>query len=53
MKQKQGLPLSILLEAYRPLAIIASEILLAASPFLPEFAQTWAQRLARLEESSL
>ena len=51
MKPKRELPLSILLETYRPLAFFAGEILLAASPFLPRVTQSWAQRLIHLNTS--
>ena len=49
MKPKRELPLTILLETYRPLAFFAGEILLAASPFLPRVTQSWARRLIRLD----
>ena len=51
MKQKRDLPLSILVETYRPLALFAGELLLAAAPFLPGVTRTWAQQLMRLDET--
>ena len=52
MKLKRDLPLAILLETYRPLALFAGELLLAAAPFLPPVTRTWAQRLLQLDEPS-
>ena len=45
MKSKQTLPLALLQETYRPLTFFASEMLLAAAPFLPRVAVDWARRI--------
>jgi len=50
MKPKRDIPLNILLETYRPLALFAGELLLAASPFLPGVTRRWAQRLMRADK---
>jgi len=43
------MPLTILSETYRPIAFFLGEMLLAASFFLPEITQRWAQKLIRLD----
>jgi len=52
MKERRTLPLNILAETYRPLFFFASELLLAASPFLPRITQTWARWLIRQDAPS-
>ncbi len=40
-------PLAILIDTYRPLAFFASELMLAAAPFLPTVIIDWAGRQQR------
>jgi len=48
--RQHELPLNILQETYRPLAFFAGEMMIAASPFLPEIVQSWAKRLLAMDE---
>ena len=48
--RQHELPLDILQETYRPLTFFAGEIMIAASPFLPEIVQRWAKRLLTMDE---
>ena len=51
MNARRMLPLNILTETYRPLLFFAGELLLAASPFLPQVTQNWARWLIRQDDS--
>lgn len=50
MSRKPGrhpLPLTLLIEAYRPLTFFLGETILAAGPFLPAITRKWAALLLR------
>lgn len=43
--QRLQTPLAILSETYRPLALFAGELFIAAEPFLPDSLARWVQNL--------
>jgi len=45
--ERLQVPLAIIIDTYRPLAFFASELVLAAAPFLPTVVIDWAGRQQR------